>query len=131
MGGIALVRRPGPRLAEGIVTNIQREAVDAGLAAAQHAAYVAALRDNGWRPVEVEPADDLPDGPFIEDTVVVCDRLAVLTRPGAPERRAEVASAARAVRDLGLDTVVITEPGTLDGGDVLQVGGQAGDTAAC
>ncbi|MCT9933000.1 N(G),N(G)-dimethylarginine dimethylaminohydrolase [Planotetraspora sp. A-T 1434] len=122
MGGTALVRRPGPRLAEGIVTNIQREMVDAGLAAAQHAAYVAALRDNGWRPVEVEPADDLPDGPFVEDTVVVCDRLAVLTRPGAPERRAEVASAARAVRDLGLDTVTITEPGTLDGGDVLQAG---------
>lgn len=122
MGGRVLVRRPGPRLAEGIVTNIEREPVDAGLAAEQHAVYVAAFRDNGWQPVEVDPADDLPDAPFVEDTVVVCDRLAILTRPGAPERRPEVASMARAVRDLGLAVRTIDEPGTLDGGDVLRVG---------
>jgi dimethylargininase len=122
MGGIALVRRPGPRLAEGIVTHIEREPVDAELAAAQHGEYVAALRAAGWRPVEVPPDDDLPDAPFVEDTVVVCDGLAVLARPGAPERRPEVAATAEVVRDLGLVTVAIEEPGTLDGGDVLQVG---------
>ncbi len=122
MGGIALVRRPGPRVADGIVTNIEREPVDAALAARQHAAYVTALRDNGWRTIEVEPADELPDSPFVEDTVVISDNLAVLTRPGAPERRPEVAGTAKAVRDLGLAVLTIDEPGTLDGGDVLQVG---------
>jgi dimethylargininase len=122
MGGTALVRRPGPRLADGIVTNIEREPVDAVLAGRQHAAYVTALRDHGWRTVEVEPADELPDSPFVEDTVVVCDGVAVLTRLGAPERRPEVAGTAKAVRDLGLAVRTIDEPGTLDGGDVLRVG---------
>ncbi|WP_336204719.1 dimethylargininase [Nonomuraea sp. LPB2021202275-12-8] len=122
MSGIALVRKPGPRIAEGIVTNIQREPVDRALAAEQHARYVAALGDGGWRAVHAEPADDLPDAPFVEDAVVVAGRLAVLTRPGAPERRPEVESVAAAVRLLGMKAVRITGPGTLDGGDVLQVG---------
>src|SRR5690606_20465904 len=116
MSGVALVRKPGPRIAEGIVTHIRREPVDRDLAAEQHAAYVAALAAAGWRPVHVPP-----DAPFVEDTVVV-DGVAVLTRPGAPERRPEVDSVERTVRDLGLDTVRMTRPGTLDGGDVLQAG---------
>ncbi|MEV0591100.1 dimethylargininase [Nonomuraea cavernae] len=122
MSGIALVRKPGPRLADGLLTYVQREPVDPGLAARQHDAYVAALADTGWRPVYAEPADDLPDAPFVEDTVVVSGRLAVLTRPGAEERRPEVASVASVVRGLGLKAVRITGSGTLDGGDVLQVG---------
>ncbi|MFG1943693.1 dimethylargininase [Nonomuraea sp. NPDC048826] len=122
MPGLALVRKPGPRIADGIVTNIKREPVDPDLAARQHAAYVAALAAEGWRPVHAAPADDLPDAPFVEDAVVVAGRLAVLTRPGAPERRAEVESVEEVVRGLGLNAVRITRPGTLDGGDVLQTG---------
>src|SRR4051794_27164321 len=119
---IALVRRPSSRIADGIVTHIDRTPVDAEAAAAQHAAYVTALADAGWTIREVEPADELADSAFVEDTMVVCDGLAVLARPGAPERRAEVAGAEAAVRELGLDVARIEEPGVLDGGDVLQVG---------
>jgi dimethylargininase len=119
---VALVRRPSSRMADGIVTFAEREAVDAALAAAQHEAYVDALRGAGWAIHEVAPADDLPDSAFVEDTVVVCGDLAVLTRPGASERRAEVAGTEEAVRALGLEVVRIDEPGTLDGGDVLTVG---------
>lgn len=122
MSGIALVRKPGPRLAEGIVTHIEREQVDHELALVQHDAYVEALAGCGWRPVHVPVADDLPDAPFVEDAVVVSGRVAVLTRPGAPERRGEVEAVARTVRELGLNTVRIAGPGTLDGGDVLQAG---------
>lgn len=122
MSGIALVRKPGPRIAEGIVTHVERRPVDYPLAVEQHERYAAALVDGGWQVVHVESADDLPDAPFVEDAVVVCGRRAVLTRPGAPERRAEVASVERSVRRCGLDLVSIEEPGTLDGGDVLQAG---------
>ena len=94
---IALVRRPSRRMADGIVTHIGRAPVDADLAARQHAAYVAALADAGWTIREVAPADELPDSAFVEDTVVVCGDLAVLARPGAPERRAEVAGTEEAV----------------------------------
>jgi dimethylargininase len=109
-------------MADGIVTHIDRTPVDVDVAFEQHAAYVRALAAAGWAIHEVEPADQLPDSAFIEDAVVVCDGLAVLTRPGAAERQAEVAGAERAVRELGLELARIEAPGTLDGGDVLQVG---------
>jgi dimethylargininase len=120
--GVALVRRPSARLAEGIVTHIERTVVDVGRAVRQHRAYVTALERCGWRTHEVALADDCPDSVFVEDTVVVRGDLAVLTRPGAATRRAEVAGAEAAVRELGLDVRRIEAPGTLDGGDVLQIG---------
>src|SRR4051794_34752074 len=104
---VALVRRPSSRMAEGIVTFGEREPVDAALAAKQHDAYVAALAGAGWMIHEVAPADELPDSAFVEDTVVVCGDLAVLARPGAPERRAEVAGPEEAVRGLGLNVARI------------------------
>lgn len=118
----ALVRYPGPRLAAGIVTHITRRPIDVNRARRQHEAYVAALAAAGWRIRPLSPADDQPDAVFVEDTVVVCDDLAVLARPGARQRRAEVPGAEKAVRELGLEIARIEVPGTLDGGDVLQVG---------
>ncbi len=133
--GVALVRRPGPRLPEGIVTHIERIAVNGDLAARQHEAYLRALTEHGWTTVEVAPADDCPDAVFVEDTVVVCDDLAVITHPGAPSRRPEVVAVAAEVERLGRRIVHIVPPGTLDGGDVLQVGqvvyvGRSGRTNA-
>ena len=92
------------------------------LARAQHAAYADALAASGCIIQQVPAAEDCPDSVFIEDTVVVCEDLAVLARSGAPARRAEVASVAGIIRSLDLRTGQIREPGTLDGGDVLQVG---------
>ena len=120
--GTALVRQPGPRLAEGVVTFLERTPVDVDLARAQHQAYRSALADAGWAVREVAAADRCPDSVFVEDTVVVCEDLAVLTRPGLTQRRPEVAGTEAAVRELGLEVVRIQEPATLDGGDVLQVG---------
>lgn len=118
----ALVRRPGPRLADGLVTHIEREKVDVGLAAEQWEAYVEALRTHGWETIEVEPAEDCPDSVFVEDTVVMYKNVALITRPGAESRRAETAGVEEAVARLGCSVNWIWEPGTLDGGDVLKVG---------
>lgn len=118
----ALVRAPGPRLDAGMVAHIPRRPVDLARARRQHEAYVAALAAAGWRIRPVSPADDQPDAVFVEDTVVICDDLALLARPGAPRRRAEVPGAEKIVRELGLELARIEAPGTLDGGDVLQVG---------
>ena len=132
---VALVRRPSSRMAEGITTHIDRVPADAALAVRQHAAYVEAVADTGWAIREVSPADELPDSAFVEDTVVVLGDLAVLARPGAVERRQEVAGTDAVIRSLGLEVARIEEPGTLDGGDVLQVGrtvyvGRSGRTNA-
>ncbi|GAA1008907.1 N(G),N(G)-dimethylarginine dimethylaminohydrolase [Streptomyces sp. F-3] len=131
----ALVRRPGPRLAEGLVTHIEREKVDVDLALRQWEAYVAALRSHGWETIEVEPADDCPDAVFVEDTVVVYRNVALITRPGAESRRGETAGVEEAVARLGCSVNWIWEPGTLDGGDVLKIGdtlyvGRSGRTNA-
>ncbi|MFH9011522.1 dimethylargininase [Streptomyces sp. NPDC017943] len=118
----ALVRRPGPRLAEGLVTHIEREPVDADLAVQQWEAYVAALRTHGWETVEVEPADDCPDAVFVEDTVVMYRNVALITRPGAESRRDETAAVEEAVASLGCSVNWVWDPGTLEGGDVLKIG---------
>ena len=119
---IALIRRPSPRLAEGLVTHIERRPVDYELACKQWESYVDALTDAGWETIEVPPADGCPDGVFVEDTMVVYKNVAVIGRPGAPSRRDEIPEAAAAVDALGLSVNHIREPGTLDGGDVLKVG---------
>ena len=122
---VALVRRPGPRLAEGLLTHLERTVVDVDLAREQWEAHAGALAAAGWQVVEVEPADDHPDAVFVEDPVVVHGDLAVIGRSGAPGRRGEAEGVERAVRDLGLRVAHIEAPGTLDGGDVLRVGGTA------
>lgn len=120
--GTALVRQPSSRLAEGLVTYRERVPVDVALAQAQHAEYRQALADCGWTVHEVAVADDYPDSVFVEDTVVYCAGLAILTRPGAPQRRGELSGTEQAVTAAGLELARIEAPGTLDGGDVLQVG---------
>jgi dimethylargininase len=118
----ALVRRPGPRLAEGIVTHIARQCVDLALANRQWADYVAAMERAGWHTVEVPPAADCPDAVFVEDTVVIYQDVAVITRPGADSRKPEIAGTEHVVVALGYDVDRISGPGSLDGGDVLKVG---------
>jgi dimethylargininase len=120
--GTAIVRRPSPRLADGIVTHVERRAVDARRALEQWEGYVGVMRSHGWRIVEAPAADSCPDGVFIEDAAVVLRGVAVLTRPGAVERRAEVHSVEATLSELGLEARRITAPGTLDGGDVMSAG---------
>ena len=118
----ALVRRPGPHLADGIVTHLQRRPVDVRLALRQWYDYVAAVESAGWSTVEVPPADDCPDAVFIEDTMVVFRHVAVMSHPGAPQRRPEVPDAEKTIESLGYSLNRIHPPGTLDGGDVLKIG---------
>jgi dimethylargininase len=115
-----LVRRPGPRLTEGLISHIERLPIDPALALRQWESYVEALAAEGWRVVEVAPADDCPDAVFVEDPVVVYGKTAVLARSGAPERRGETDGVAAALD--GYDLRRIEAPGTLDGGDVLKIG---------
>lgn len=116
---LALARPPGTAYAACL-----REIavpIDVELAALQHAAYVDALGDAGIRVVLLPELAGAPDAVFVEDTAVVLDTCAVITRPGAPSRRVEVASIAAVLAEhRTLHTMV--PPATLDGGDVLRVG---------
>ena len=116
----ALVRRPSPQLADGLLTHIDRVPVDVPLAFHQWDEYVAAFRAAGWETVEVPPVPEGPDGVFVEDTVVMYGDLAVVARPGADERKPETAGTEETLRALGYRIAHIEAPGTLDGGDVLK-----------
>jgi dimethylargininase len=118
----ALVRRPGPRLADGLVTHIERTTVDVDRALRQWHGYVEALHGHGWDIIEVPPADDCPDSVFVEDTMVAFGDLAVVSLPGAPSRQPETAALRQTLADLRFETARIESPATLDGGDVLKVG---------
>lgn len=118
----ALIRRPGPRLTEGLVTHLERTPVDAELALAQWESYADALRAHGWETTEAAPADDCPDAVFVEDTVVMFGNAALLARSGAESRRPETSAVEEALTVLGCSVERVRAPGTLDGGDVLKVG---------
>ncbi len=125
-GLTALVRRPSPLLQQGELTHLDRTeldrtGVDIELAARQWQAYRRALADHGFTVIDVDPADEHPDSVFVEDTVVVFGRTAVVANPGAASRRGETAGARDAVQALGLDVRHLAA-GHLDGGDVLKVG---------
>jgi dimethylargininase len=118
---VALVREVSPAIVHCELTHLARTPIDLARARAQHAEYVAALQDLGCRIEWLAPEPELPDAVFVEDTAVVLDELAIITRPGAESRRAELASVIAALgRYRQLHHV--TAPGTLDGGDVLRAG---------
>ena len=118
---VALTREVSPHLDRCQLTHLAREPIDVARAQAEHRAYERCLKELGCWVEHVRPAPELPDSVFIEDTAVVTDELAVVTRPGAPSRRPETAAVAailRAYRPI----VSIEQPGTVDGGDVLRIG---------
>ena len=119
--GRALVRRPSPLLAEGLLTHLERVPVDVDRANDQWAAYVAAREAAGWPTLEVPPAPDCPDSVFVEDTVVMYGDTAVITNPGAVQRKPETSGTAATLEQLGYRVVRMTH-GALDGGDILRVG---------
>jgi len=118
---IAVTREVSSAFEQCQLTHMPRVAIELDLARSQHGEYEQCLRALGCTVRRVASGPDLPDSVFIEDTAVVFDELALITRPGAPSRRLET----RAVEEL-LQTyrpiVRIAPPGTLDGGDVVQAG---------
>jgi dimethylargininase len=118
---IAVTRKVSSALTRCELTHLQRVVIDVALAREQHRAYEQTLHSLGCEIESLPEEPELADSVFVEDTAIVLDEVAVITRPGAPSRRAETASIA-AVLGKYRDLVRIESSGTLDGGDVLRVG---------
>ncbi|MEP6731160.1 MAG: arginine deiminase-related protein [bacterium] len=109
-----------PSIAECELTHLERVPIDVTRAEAQHAEYEATLRSLGVTVVRVAAAPALPDAVFIEDTAIVLDEIALVTRPGARARRAELDAVRGALMEYR-PVIALDAPATLDGGDVLRV----------
>ena len=70
----------------------------------------------------LDPDEAFPDSTFIEDVAVLTQHCAIVTRPAAPSRAGETDDIARILPDYFQRIETICEPGTLDGGDVMQIG---------
>jgi dimethylargininase len=117
----AIARKPGKNFAKGLTTTISDEAPRYELLLEQHEAYIETLMSCGLEVTVLDPLPDYPDAYFVEDTAVVTSDVAVITNPGADARKGEEESVAQVLA--GFRKIEhIRAPGTVDGGDVLQVG---------
>ena len=117
---IAFTRAVSPKIAECELTHLQRSPIDAAKASVQHAGYEAALRQSGLEIVRLPELPHHPDGVFVEDTALLLDGHAIITRPGVESRAAETDSTAAGLAD-DFELHRITD-GFVDGGDVLRIG---------
>ena len=116
----AFTRAVSPRISECALTHLERQPIDAALAAEQHSLYEQALAEAGFDVVRLPKLSDDPDAVFVEDTAILLGTDAVITRPGAPSRAGEADSTATGLEPYF--TVHRLASGTLDGGDVLRIG---------
>ena len=117
----ALTRSPSASLGDCELTFLDRQTIDIERARAQHAAYRAALAAAGAHVVLLPSLDELPDSVFVEDTAIVLDPFAIVSPMGAVSRRRESAPMAAVLKRYRA-VAALTEPATLDGGDVARVG---------
>jgi dimethylargininase len=119
----ALVRPPGKSFVNGLSQNSDAM-VDYDLALEQHTGYCKTLEDLGLEIVSLPVLEYHPDSCFIEDTVLITELVAIITRPGHPSRLKEVEDVKDLLKSQSLIIESIKAPGTLDGGDVLRVHNQ-------
>ena len=117
----AIVRVPGKNFADGLTT-VSLGVPRLDMVLRQHVSYCAALKLCGLA-VTVLPADErFPDSTFVEDTAIVTERGAILTRPGAASRTGETDAIREELARFFSTMVTIEAPGTLDGGDICEAG---------
>ncbi|MEQ2519349.1 arginine deiminase family protein [Ruthenibacterium sp. CLA-JM-H11] len=119
-----IVKIPCKAMINGITDHPELGTPDYEKALAQHASYVETLKQCGVD-VTVLPADEAyPDSCFVEDPAIVTKYCAVITNPGAPSRKGETAAIEPVLEQFYPKDKIfhITDPGTLEGGDVMMCG---------
>ncbi|MBZ5555541.1 MAG: N(G),N(G)-dimethylarginine dimethylaminohydrolase [Acidobacteriia bacterium] len=117
----AVVRPPAANFAAGLTTADLGAPIYAK-ALEQHRRYCEALQHCGLALTKLEADPHYPDSTFVEDTAILTDRFAILTRPGAVSRRGEVATIKDTLARFYPKLHAIISPGTVDGGDICEAG---------
>jgi len=114
----AIVRKPAETFVNGITTaNLGKPEIN--LALKQHDAYCEALIKCGLELIVLDADPNFPDSCFVEDTAIVTKDFGIITRPGDKRRLGEEVEIKKVLEPL-LKLHFIEEPGTLDGGDIMQ-----------
>ncbi len=117
----ALTRDIPRTFSQALARTAPAQPIDLAEARDEHLAYRQALAACGVE-VRMLPTDlACPDCVFVEDTAVIADGVALITRPGAPTRQPETAAVADALAT-ACEVVHMKAPATLDGGDVMRIG---------
>ena len=95
--------------------------IDVRLAQSQHQAYCHALKGLGLKVINIEADDRFPDCCFVEDPAIVIGDTAIIARMGVKSRRGEEIAVRQALARYK-KIRWIKPPGTIEGGDVLQIG---------
>ena len=117
----AIVRTPSSSMIHGLTTSAHLGKPNYELALAQHQNYINALIQCKVEITHLPAIEHQPDSCFVEDVAVLTNNYALLTRPGAPSRQGEVKELETIIQCFFKKPARITSPGTLEGGDILQV----------
>lgn len=117
----AIVRKPGRNLLNGITT-ANLGIPNYSLATYQHQKYIDALKECGLTVTTLEADEDFPDSIFVEDAALLTPQCAIITNPGAIERKGEIIEMKNVVQRFYSNLEMIEEPGTLEAGDVMMIG---------
>ena len=115
----AILRRPAANFADGLTTGSLGKP-DFGQVTQQYQSYCDALTRCGVELTILEADPAYPDSTFVEDTAVLTQKTAILTRPGAKTREGEVSSIRAPLAKFFSSFAEIKAPGTVDGGDICE-----------
>ncbi len=114
----AIVRQPGINFADGISS--QSQTPDYEKALFQHDNYCKILEKCGLKLIILKPDLRYPDAEFVEDTAIITEKMAIITRPGKIKRRNETKEIKYILADFR-KIEQITPRGKVDGGDILRI----------
>ena len=78
------------------------------------------MRDLSLEIIEIEADKNLPDCCFIEDTAIIHNNKALLTRSRMKSRRDEITEVKTVLKEF-FQVTSVTDPGTIEGGDVVHI----------
>jgi dimethylargininase len=115
----AILRRPAANFADGLTT-VSLGKPDLVKVSQQYQSYCNALARCGVALTILEADPVHPDSTFVEDTAILIEDKAILTRPGAKTRQGEVNSIRGTLTQFFSSFAEIKAPGTVDGGDICE-----------
>lgn len=116
----ALVREPGDLYKNCITSHPQKARININIVRKHHLEYCNTLEELGLELITLPRLNKYPDSCFIEDTTIIHNNRAFLTRMGAIERRGEVSSVESVLKEF-MNVKKALEPARIEGGDVIHL----------